>query len=240
MADIWIRHGGQGKNNIRHRDYIKKLLVTWKRHHYGKYFRVNILAISSGTATATAEFYYDAPASIGKEISGDTPHDIPEEDALDYYSSNPIKIGGRARDVEDAAVGAADRVDAWFDLYGRLVVTKNIPSATASSAAAGQGPNTFTLSVTTNKDLVAAPGAGQSIHVTGIMAGNTSSTLAAAKFYDGAITTPRVVGLCAASGGGFVMNFDPPWELSANTALTADLSASVTAVCVTVHYFVTP
>ena len=41
-------------------------------------------------------------------------------DAAD--SGNPVKIGGKAANSTPAAVSAGDRVNAWLDLNGRLVV----------------------------------------------------------------------------------------------------------------------
>lgn len=47
--------------------------------------------------------------------AGDVAHDAAD-------SGNPIKIGGKARTAIPAAVANGDRVDAYFDEYGRLAV----------------------------------------------------------------------------------------------------------------------
>ncbi len=51
--------------------------------------------------------------SIDVEVSGDAAHD-----ALD--AGNPMKIGGRAHSFAPAAVAAGDRVNAYFDVLGKL------------------------------------------------------------------------------------------------------------------------
>lgn len=52
-------------------------------------------------------------------VTGDEAHD-----AVD--AGNPIKIGGKAATAEPAAVTAGDRVNAWFDLSGRLHVIADL------------------------------------------------------------------------------------------------------------------
>ena len=47
--------------------------------------------------------------------SGDVAHDAAD-------AGNPVKIGGKAETTAPAAVADGDRVNAWFDEYGRLVV----------------------------------------------------------------------------------------------------------------------
>ncbi len=56
-------------------------------------------------------------------VVGDAAHD-----AVD--AGNPVKIGGRARAAKPTAVGENDRVDAWFDLNGRLGVNASRIGAT--------------------------------------------------------------------------------------------------------------
>lgn len=58
---------------------------------------------------------WDNAASDGASVSGDVAHDSPD-------AGEPIKLGGKAASTEPAAVTAADRVNAYFDLNGRLHV----------------------------------------------------------------------------------------------------------------------
>ena len=48
----------------------------------------------------------------GTLVSGNVAHDAAD-------SGNPVKIGGKAASTKPTAVSAADRVDAYFDLFGR-------------------------------------------------------------------------------------------------------------------------
>ena len=54
-------------------------------------------------------------------------------DAVD--SGDPLKIGGKASTAAPTAVSVGDRVNAWFDLNGRLVVLQDQPSALPTGAA---------------------------------------------------------------------------------------------------------
>jgi hypothetical protein len=58
---------------------------------------------------------WDNGASDGASVSGDTAHD-----AVD--AGEPVKIGGRASTSTPSAVAGGDRVDAFFDEFGRLHV----------------------------------------------------------------------------------------------------------------------
>lgn len=61
--------------------------------------------------------------------SGNIAHDSAD-------SGNPIKIGGRASTTPVTAVAANDRVDAFFDVQGRQVVTQKALTATLSNVNA--------------------------------------------------------------------------------------------------------
>lgn len=58
---------------------------------------------------------------MASSVQGEIGHDSADTGA-------PVKIGGKAAGVAPAAVAAADRVNAWLDLSGRLVVRENYPS----------------------------------------------------------------------------------------------------------------
>jgi hypothetical protein len=67
-----------------------------------------------------------AGSGTGLTIDGNAAHDDPDV-------GNPIKFGGRAHTSTPAAVGNNDRVNAYFDEYGRL----HVFDENGSSAAAG-------------------------------------------------------------------------------------------------------
>jgi len=51
----------------------------------------------------------------------------------------PVKIGGKAKTTDPAAVADGDRVDAYFDEIGRLVVKAENADGTDISGGAGGG-----------------------------------------------------------------------------------------------------
>lgn len=106
--------------------------------------------------------------------------------------------------------------------------------------SASHGPKTVSMTASATVALIAAPGASLSIYVTGMLATNGSSTLTQLQIYEASATaTPVIAPFLAASGGGFSTQFDPPWRISANTALNARLKPSVGAtVCVTLNFYV--
>lgn len=163
------------------------------------------------------------------EVQGDVAHDA-------AAAGNPVLVGLRANQNEPTAVADADSTFAWGDQQGRQVVVVNFPAAVAVDST--HGPKTVTLTLTSDAALVAAPGAGQSIYVTSISASNTSATKSRVDIKDG--TTIRYSMMLAADGGGFVQDFNPPWKITANTALNGALGTAVTDVRANIHYFVAP
>ena len=103
--------------------------------------------------------------------------------------------------------------------------------------SASHGPKCVTASTSANVTLIASPGTGLSIHVTSIMVGNASATLTKARIGTSA-STGTIIQPIAASGGGFVLNFDPPWKLSASEAALCSVKPNVSEVYFTVNYYV--
>jgi hypothetical protein len=171
-----------------------------------------------------------------QQVLGSTP-----EDSAVAANDRPVLTGARANATAPTAVSAdGDVVFDWRDRTGRQVVVVNFPTNARSST---QGPNTTTLTATTNTALVAAPGASLSIYVTRIKASNTSATLTRVDIVEGGSaggTDGTIVDsmALAASGGGYNDRYDPPYKLPANTALHARLGTGVTDVRVNVHFFV--
>ena len=166
-------------------------------------------------------------------ITGDTSHDSVD-------ANKPVKVGGKASSAVPTAVAAADRVDAWFDLVGRLITSPYLPPTVRNADVTG--PKTVTLTAATNAAVLATPGAGLSLNVTSIKASNGSATLTRVEIVEGGSdggTDGTIVDSTwlAANGGGYVMTFDPPYKLPANTALKARLSTGVTDVRLDLMYF---
>lgn len=87
----------------------------------------------------------------------------------------------------------------------------NIPSAS-------HGPRCIQVSTSATATLIAAPGAGLHIYVTGIGCANAGTNLTGVLVgWSGSLQQVNMV--AAANGGGFVMNFDPPWKVQSNEAV---------------------
>jgi hypothetical protein len=131
---------------------------------------------------------------------------------------------------------------------GALVV-RNIPSgvqtivqnATPQYNTASQGPKCVTLSTSAAVALIAAPGAGLCVYITKIASANGSATLTRGDVYGGSATSTAMASLyMAASGGGFVMDYNPPIKTLSNTAVNARVKPAVSKCMFNVHFYVAP
>ena len=85
--------------------------------------------------------------------------------------------------------------------------------------------------------LISAAGAGIQNYVDSLLVTNGSATLTQWQAYEASATGTVIVGAyLAASGGGFQMNFNPPWRISANTILNMRVKPNVSQVLVTIHF----
>jgi len=154
------------------------------------------------------------------EVQGTIAHGVAD-------GQNPVKIGGKANLNEPAVVADGQRVDAWFDLLGRLVTVSGHPNpeppVTANGSAAG-------LSV------IAAPGASLSLYIRKGSIHN-AGVEQLVSLRDGAAGTIRWTANVAADGGGSLFDFgERGWKLTANTALVADIAAATVYVNVSDYY----
>lgn len=139
-------------------------------------------------------------------------------------AGNPNLIGARANLNEPAVVADGQAVSAWADLLGRLVVLEGHANpelpVTVNGSAAGVV-------------VIAAPAAGTrlvirkgSVHNRGVEQ--------VISLRDGAAGTIRWTLNAAADGGGSLFNFGSRgWQLTAATALVADIGAASADVNVT-------
>ena len=181
------------------------------------------VAIASQSATLNVNVAaWSATANV--IARGDIAHDSPD-------SGNPLKIGGIASNVERTAVAALDRVDAWFDLVGRLV--------TAPWHADELSGTSTTLSATVQTAIQAAPAAGLSLYICSVLATNKSATQVRVKLRESPTSTGvlKVQGDCASSGGGFFWKPMRPWKLPSATALGGAVSPAASDVAITVEFF---
>ena len=158
---------------------------------------------------------WDNGASDGASVSGDVAHD-----AVD--AGEPVKIGGKAISAEPTAVAAADRVNALFDLVGKLIV---LPYANPENFVSGA--ITSAMTGTTSTSLLAAPAAGLRNYITQIVVSNAHASVGTdVAIQDGSGGTTLYTIPAAAVYGGAVVTFPVP--LRQPTTATAIFCANVT------------
>jgi len=168
-------------------------------------------------------------------------HGVVAHDAL-ATGARPVLVAGRARVTEPTAVATGDSSYIWVDLQGRQVTILNHPAQPRSTGTTGHGPRYFLLTATTVSTMVAAPGAGQSIHITTLYPSNVgvANTLSVFESGDTATGGKGFRARFASAGGGAIIKYDPPWKLTANRLLAGRLDASSAGMIVNVHYYVAP
>lgn len=180
------------------------------------------VVISSGSCTV------DLGSNNDVVCAGDT-----ATDAVD--SGNPVKVGGRAVNIDGTAPGTAvaeaDRADFITDVYGRQCVETSHPnlwSATANYAAAQ-----------TDTELKATPGAGLSLYITDIIISNGPVAGNVKLVEDTASAVDILEVMYFAANGGAVLSLKTPIKLTANKNLGVT-SVSSTDHSVTVSGYIAP
>lgn len=137
-----------------------------------------------------------------------------------------------------ATIAGGTLVTPWADRFSRQITQLYHPSLLPT---ASHGPKCVTLSTSATVALIAAPGAGLSVYVTMISCTNGSATLTRADTYVASATASCISQMyIAASGGGFVMKYDPPVQCLSNTALNARVKPNVSQAIFNVHFYVGP
>jgi hypothetical protein len=145
----------------------------------------------------------------GMYVQGSAAHD-----AVD--AGNPHKVGVKARTADPTAVAASDRVDAYGDTLGRLVVA---PYALHENLISGATP---AVTDTTSTSVLAAAGAGVRNYVTQVTVTNSHATVGTVvTITDGSGGTVLHRGYAAPNGGGYSLSLNAPLRGSANTAIHA-------------------
>jgi hypothetical protein len=179
-------------------------------------------ASSSGTdgdystlnVDANGKLWVNATVSSGS-TAGDVAHDGAD-------SGNPVKVGGRARSSEIAAVANNDRSDFITDLVGKHIVLpysnpENFVSGCISSAMTG----------TTSTSLIAAPASGLRNYITQITVScGHASQGTDIVIQDGSGGTTLYVIPAGVAFGGATLTFPTP--LRQPTTATALYCANVT------------
>lgn len=160
------------------------------------------------------------------EHQGNAAHDAAD-------TGNPQKIGGKASLNEPTAVADNDRVNAWFDQLGRLVIMPghSNPESPAVANHTSSGDNTT----------ISAPGASQSLYIQKASVHNRGSSEIVVALRDGAAGTIYWRAELASEGGGSLIDFGARgWKLTANTALVTNLGASGDVDVNVTEYYIAP
>jgi hypothetical protein len=173
------------------------------------------LATDSAGIIATGTQGSPSAAYVSTVAAGDIAHDAAD-------SGNPQKIGGKAVSAEPTAVTANDRVNALFDLVGKMIV---LPYANPENFVSGA--ITSAMTGTTSTSLIAAPAAGLRNYITQITVSNAHATVGTdVIIQDGSGGTTLYTIPAAAVYGGAVITFPTP--LRQPTTATAIFCANVT------------
>lgn len=153
-------------------------------------------------------------------IGGDVAHD-----GVD--AGNPVKYGGKAATAPPAAVSAADRVNAQFDIYGKQVVL--------SGGLREDRANQQTSVSTTTETVVVTADATYKLDLYGLTLANTSASACKVTVKDGTAGTTRFVfQVPAGDTRGFMV--DPSGackQSAANANWTVTCGTSVSTLEVT-------
>ncbi len=135
-------------------------------------------------------------------------------------------------------ISATSVVAGSLNISGSVQVSGSVNIFTTGEVpSASRGPRMVIASTSANVTLVAAPGAGLAIFVTHVGVSNAGGSNTRARV--GSSATPgNVTMMLAASGGGYVMQFTPPWQLSANEALLGSVKPNVSEGLFNIHFFV--
>lgn len=177
--------------------------VTWTS---GTSVTVRAAAIP-GATTAIA-----GGASVTATSVGNVAHDAAD-------SGNPVKVGGKAETTVPAAVADGDRVDAWFDEYGRLVVLADSPAKRVQCTLNGAAPGTLAAAGDYGALDVLSQSASNGVGVAWVIPGAGRVNGGAGRIVGGVITTS--VAAFAAKFRMYVFDANPSAsELDDNAALS--------------------
>ncbi len=186
--------------------------------------------ITAGTYIGKVSIDHTTPATTDAVVAGgDVAHGTAD-------AGNPVKVGGKAINMDGTVPGTAvaedDRTNLRTDLYGRLLVEGEHPNfwrATAAYAAAQ-----------TKTEVKAAPGSGLSLYITDIVISNGATAGTIKLIEDTASAATDVLStLFLAINGPCVMQFATPLKLTANKNLGIT-SVTVTTHSITVSGYIAP
>ncbi len=191
-----------------------------------KYVNLPSIVMAPGTATIGTVITVASDSGVGLFTStgGALPGDTTSGLAVKFVNLPSVVLGPGT-----ASVGFVGIVS------GQAVYVNAAPQTTTDDTV---GPKTLNLVSTTTASMVTAPGAGNSIYVTSLAASSKGSSLTQIVFSMGSGLASRYSMFLASGGGGFIQNFDPPWQITSNIGLSAHACTDLaTSILVNVHYY---
>lgn len=129
-----------------------------------------------------------------------------------------------------ANIGSINNISATVTVaFGNIALT-----------SVSHGPTCVTASTSAVVTLIASPGAGQSVYVTSLAITNMGTVNTLTRVGTSASTGAVLMG-AASAGGGYVLNFSPPWKLSASEACVCSVKPNSSGnVYFNVNFYVAP
>lgn len=118
------------------------------------------------------------------------------------------------------------------------IVADVFATAVTAIMSGSHGPKCVICSVSANTTLIVGPGAGLSIYVTQLMCNNGDSNSSVLCRVGTSASLVTIQTRMAPNGGGFVMNFDPPWKLSASEAALCSIKPGGANAFFNVNFYV--
>lgn len=190
----------------------------------GGTFAVQDSTVATNTGTAATSLGvmddWDNAASDGASVSGDVAHDAAD-------AGEPVKIGGKAQTAPETGVADNDRVNAMFDIYGKLIVRHALRE--------DLGNQQTTITSSTSETTIVTADATYKLDLYGLIVTNISSTYTKVTIKDATVGTTRLVlSVPAQETRGFMLPADSGHKQSAaNNNWTATCGTSVASIEIT-------
>jgi hypothetical protein len=114
------------------------------------------------------------------------------------------------------AAGAAN-IGSINNISATVTVAGIVNSGPTGIISVSHGPKSVVVSTSAAVSLITGPGVGLSVYITQLAVTNGGTINSLARIGTSADGS-TIQMFCASAGGGFVLNFNPPWKLSASEA----------------------
>lgn len=137
----------------------------------------------------------------------------------------PFTVNNISRTVT-VVVGTPFTIDA---ISATVTVTTANPYV-VNTPSASHGPRMVQVSTSATATFIAAPGAGLHVYITHLAVSNAGTVLTQCQIGTSA-SLGQITMIAAANGGGFVLNFDPPYKVQSNEAVLCRVDPNPSGNC---------